>query len=411
MSSLSLQLALRFRKSKKQSGFTSFISASSTVGIALGCAVLIIMLSVMNGFERELRQSLLAYIPHGELFAVEQTGLANWQSIVAAFSDDMDIKHVQPYAKVTGLVQKGKLNKAVELTALSPKFANNAALIEKLEAEHWLQFRLNTKGLILGRSIIKKLNLDIGDRVQVLLPKANTTKLSAPESVWLTLVGELHLGGELDSFIGFMHLSTAAEELDITKGAQGIQLSFHDPFIAPQKIRELGYRINQHAYISDWTRTQGHLYQDIKLVRFVVYVALTLVIAVACFNIVSSLVMAVNERKPEIAMLKSMGGTHTLIVAIFIWQGLINGIIGICVGTLFGVLIATNLTEIAQSIEVLLNKQILSADVYFIDFLPSELQSSDVLVTIAIALLLSTLATIYPAFKAAKINPSEVLGH
>lgn len=411
MTNLSLLLARRFRKSKKQSGFTSFISASSTVGIALGCAVLIIMLSVMNGFERELKQSLLAYIPHGELYAVDSEGLMDWQNIVRAFAQDPKVKHVQPYAKVTGLVQKGKNNKAVELTAVDASFANESSLVDKLDDSHWTQFQINQNGLILGSSIIKKLQLQMGDRVQVLMPRADSAKLSAPESVWLTLVGEIHLGGELDSFVGFMHLSTAADKLNIGQGAQGIQLTYIDPFTAPQKTRELGYRLNQHAYISDWTRTQGHLYQDIKLVRFVVYIALTLVIAVACFNIVSSLVMAVNERKPEIAMLKTMGGSSGLIIGTFIWQGLINGIIGITTGSILGVLIATNLTPIANAIETFFGRQILSGDVYFIDFLPSELNSQDVLITMGIALVLSVIATIYPALKASKIEPAKVLGH
>lgn len=411
MLNLSLQLAWRFRRSKKQSGFTSFISASSTVGIALGCAVLIIMLSVMNGFERELKQSLLAYIPHGELFAVENTGLANWEGAVNAFAQDPDVEHVQPYAKATGLIQKGKYNKAVELTAIDPRFAKNAALVSKLKQEQWNHFRLNQKGLILGSSIIDKLKLNIGDQVQVLLPKSDPRKLAAPESVWLTLVGEIHLGGELDGFIGFMHLSTAADTLAIESGAHGVQLSFFDPFIASEKIRQLGYRLNQHAYISDWTRTQGHLYQDIKLVRFVVYIALTLVIAVACFNIVSSLVMAVNERKPEIAMLKTMGGTSSLIIRTFVWQGMINGVVGVIFGTILGTVIASNLTELSRFLEVLLNKQILSGDVYFIDFLPSELRLKDVILTASIALSLSILSTIYPAIKAARINPAKVLGH
>lgn len=411
MTSLPLLLASRFRRSKKQSGFTSFISASSTVGIGLGCAVLIIMLSVMNGFEKELKNSLLAYIPHGELFAVSPQGMNDWETMVDVFSKDPNVKLVQPYITATGLVQKGKANKAVELTAISPKLAKLSALPDKVEASQWAQFQVNQQGLILGRSIIKKLNLRIGDQVQVLLPKTGAGKLSSPDAIWLTLLGEIHLGGELDSFVGYMHLNTAANTLDVSTGAMGIQLTYHDPFIAPAKTRELGHRLNQHAYMSDWTRTQGHLYQDIQLVRFVVYIALTLVIAVACFNIVSSLVMAVNERQAEIAMLKTMGGSNQLIIATFMWQGIINGLIGVTLGSIVGVLAANNLTGIASFFETLFGFQILSDDVYFIDFLPSMLNLKDVLVTIFTALILSVLATLYPAFKAAKVNPANVLGH
>lgn len=409
--SLALQLAARFRRSKKQSGFTSFISASSTFGIGLGCAVLIIMLSVMNGFERELRNSLLSYIPHGELFAVDPNGLSDWRTIMQVFTDEPEVKLVQPYINATGLVQKGKATKAVEITALDAQIANQSAIISRIPEQQWKQFQINQKGLLLGRSIIEKLNLSSGDEVQVLLPKTGSGKLAAPDSIWLTLMGEVHLGGELDSFIGFMHLKTAAEALDVTTGAMGLQISYQDPFIASTKTRELGYRLNQQAYMSDWTRTQGHLYQDIQLVRFVVYIALTLVIAVACFNIVSSLVMAVNERQAEIAMLKTMGASNFLVITTFMWQGIINGIIGVTVGSVLGVLMAANLTHIARFIEGLFGFSILSGDVYFIDFLPSQLHHTDVLVTIIIALLMSVLATLYPALKAAKINPANVLGH
>lgn len=411
MASFSFELAQRFRRSKKQSGFTSFISASSTFGIGLGCAVLIIMLSVMNGFERELENSLLAYIPHGELFAVDSDGLNDWARIIPAFEEHPNVDFIQPYAKVTGLAQKGKLSKAVDITAIDPAYANKSKLIQRLEPAQWSHFQINRNSIILGKNIMDKLSLIPGDQVHILVPKAGNGQIAAPESIWLTVVGSISLGGELDSFLGFMHLNTASQVLDISAGAQGIQLYFHDPFKAPDITRHLGYQLNQHAYMSDWTRTQGHLYQDIKLVRFVVYVALTLVIAVACFNIVSSLVMAVNERKPEIAMLKTMGAESSLIISTFIWQGIINGIIGISIGCLLGVLIAINLTEIAVSVEQMLNIKMLSGDVYFIDFLPSELQIQDIVSTVIIALILCCIATIYPALKAANVNPAQILGH
>ena len=409
--SLALQLARRFRRSKKQSGFTSFIALSSTFGIGLGCAVLILMLSVMNGFERELKNSLLAYIPHGELTAVAPGGLYDWPTIINTLSQEPGVKQIQPVAKATALLQKGKLTKAVELTGISPEYVQNSRLREKIQKQHWQQFLLNKKGLLLGKTIMEKLQLQVGQQVQVLLPRAGVDKLSAPQSIWLTVTGMVKLGGELDNFIGFMHLSTAAEQLNLLHGAQAVQITFDDPYQAAINTRQMGFRLNQHVYINDWTRTHGHLYQDIKLVRVVVYIALTLLIAVACFNIVSSLVMAVNERKAEIAMLKTMGATPLLIVGVFIWQGLINGLIGILFGGLTGVLLSLYLSELVTSIEALLNMQLLSGDIYFIDFLPSQLQYYDVVLTILIALTLSIAATIYPAVKAAQIKPAQVLGH
>ena len=191
--------------------------------------------------------------------------------------------------------------------------------------------------------------------------------------------------------------------------AMGIRFTLNDPFFAHEVMREIGYEFPQAVYMSDWTRTQGHLYNDIQLVRVVVYIALTLVIAVACFNIVSSLVMAVREKQQAIAILKTMGATDTLIAQAFILQGAINGFIGTFVGVALGVLVAPNLSRIVGTIESALGVEVLSGDIYFIDFLPSQLLWSDVVVTASVALLLSVLATLYPARKAANLKPASAL--
>jgi lipoprotein-releasing system permease protein len=227
----------------------------------------------------------------------------------------------------------------------------------------------------------------------------------------LDVVGSISIGGEIDNHIGYMHLSLASKTLGTVNGAQGIRFRYDDPFLAAKITREIGYDFPQAVYMSDWTRTQGHLYQDIQLLRVVVYIVLSLVIAVACFNIVSTLVMAVNEKQAEIAMLKSMGAKDTLIIGTFMLQGLINGVIGTLIGVVFGVLFAMNLSTIAHGIESLAGIQFLSGDIYFIDFLPSALNWNEVYFTILIAISLSLLATLYPARKAAKINPASVLGH
>jgi lipoprotein-releasing system permease protein len=190
-----------------------------------------------------------------------------------------------------------------------------------------------------------------------------------------------------------------------------MRLRFRDAFTAPKLTREIGYALTPEVFMSDWTIKNGNLYQDIQLVRVVVYIALILVIAVACFNIVSTLVMAVNEKQSEIAMLKSMGAKNSLIIAVFMLQGTFNGLIGTIFGVGLGVIMASNLATFAKFVEGLFGIQFLSGDVYFIDFLPSELNWNEVSLTAFIAILLSVLATLYPAIKAAKINPATVLGH
>ena len=410
--SLVFDLAWRFRANKRQNGFISFISASSTVGIGLGCFVLILLLSVMNGFERELQDRLLSIIPHGEYTAVDVEGLPQWQEEIAKLAEDPRITFIEPFVKATGMLQKGNQLKAVEMSALSPDFAMQNQQVTHVSSEQWQQFLRNENGVFLGEGIMQQLALKPGDKVQLLLPQISADlSLRAPVSLWLDVLGSLNLGGELNNHLGLMHMSLAAQSLGVKNGAQGIRLRFTDPFAAPYIVPELGFKMEPEVYMSDWTRTEGNLYQDIQLVRSVVYIALTLVIAVACFNIVSTLVMAVNEKQSEIAMLKSMGAKDSLIIQTFMLQGLLNGLIGTLWGVILGVLCATNLADIARALENLLNVKFLSGDVYFIDFLPSELHWHEVGLTAAIAILLSLLATLYPAVKAARINPARVLVH
>lgn len=409
--SLIFNLAWRFRANKRQNGFISFISASSTVGIGLGCFVLILLLSVMNGFERELKDRLLSIIPHGEFTAVDVAGLPDWHEELVKLAQDPRVSFIEPFVKATGMLQKGNLLKAVEMTGLSPDFAEQNQHVTQISDETWQTFRHNENSVLLGDGIMQHLDVKAGDKVQLLLPQlSDDLSLKAPKSIWLDVAGSVSFGGELSNHLGFMHMSVAAQSLGVENGAQGLRLRFNDPFAAPIIVPDLGYAMTPEVYMSDWTRTEGNLYQDIQLVRSVVLIALVLVIAVACFNIVSTLVMAVNEKQSEIAMLKSMGARDSLIIQTFMLQGLLNGLIGTVWGVVLGVLVAGNLATIARFIEQVFQVKFLSGDVYFIDFLPSELHWNEVALTALIAVFLSLLATIYPAFKAAKINPASVLG-
>lgn len=406
------QLAWRFRASKRQNGYISFISASSTVGIGLGCFVLILLLSVMNGFENELKERLLSIIPHGELYSTGPQGIENWQAEIDRLQQDVRIESIQPYSKATGMLQKAGKMKAIELVGVSAQYAEHDQILNALPPAVWQQFVTDAQSVLLGKGAMEKLDLQVGDRVQLLLPQlSEDLSIRAPKTLWLNVIGSISIGGELDNHIGYMHLALASQTLGVRSGAQGLRFRYFEPFAAPTLTREIGYAFPQDVYMSDWTRTQGHLYQDIQLVRVVVYITLILVIAVACFNIVSTLVMAVNEKQTEIAMLKTMGAKDSMIISVFVLQGLINGMIGTVVGITAGVLMALNLAQVAKGIEHLTGMQFLSGDIYFIDFLPSQLNWHEVYYTAIIALALSFLATLYPARKAARVDPATVLGH
>ena len=407
---LSLQLARRFRRGKSSNRYISFVSLSSTLGIGLGCFVLIILLSVMNGFERELRERLLAIIPHAELFSINQQGIVDWREYQQVLGEDPRIRKVEPYTKITGMIQQGSALKAVELTGIQINAAIPTRWQNEISDADWQLLRQGPNQVLLGKGILNKLGLAPGDKISVVIPSVTEDlTFAAPKNLYLTVAGSIQVGGELDNLIGIMHLETASEQAGIKSGAQGLRFQFYDPFAAYSIIREVGYGFPQAVYMSDWTRTQGHLYDDIRLVRVVVYIALSLVIAVACFNIVSSLVMAVKEKQASIAILKTMGATDSQIRNTFVFQGLLNGFIGVFWGTLLAVITAPNLSLIVAKLEDLLGIKVLSGDIYFIDFLPSQLQANDVLLTVLVAIVLSVLATLYPAQKAAAIQPARAL--
>ena len=406
---LALELAKRFRKTRSEQRFISFISMSSTIGIGLGCFVLIVLLSVMNGFEKELTSRILSVVPHGELYTKSESGIENLDAQLYRFSQDKRIASVTPYTGLTGMLQsKGEL-KAISVTGI-PVNQVGDKFSERVASQHWLNFSKQINGLIIGKGIMSSMGLSVGDTVQLLIPQATQDlTFKAPRSITLTISGALSVGGELDNQLGLMHLATASEAIGITSRAQGIQFTLNDPFSAYDTMRDIGYSYPQAVYMSDWTRTQGHLYNDIQLVRAVVYIALTLVIAVACFNIVSSLVMAVRDKQAAIAILKTMGATDRLIRNTFVLQGVINGFVGITVGVTLALLVAPNLSDIVRFIETSLGVEILSGDIYFIDFLPSSLHWQDVVLTVVVAMFLSVGATLYPAHKAAKVSPSSAL--
>lgn len=407
---LSWLIARRFRQSKYGNRFVSFISASSTLGIGLGCFVLILILSVMNGFENQLKEKILSLISHGELKSVDVQGIPDWSQHIQKLKNEPGVISATPLIKLTGLLQKGNRSKAAEISAINPKM-EEFGVRSSVSDTQWQAFADNGNSILLGRGVLQTLKLSIGDKVQLMLPRLSEDgSLKAPRVIWLHIAGEVKVGGELDSHIAYMHLEKAAALADVKFGARSIELRFEDPFQAAASTRKIAFSFPQHIYISDWTRTQGHLYQDIQLVRVVVYIALILLIAVACFNIVSTLVMSVNEKQAEVAMLKTMGAENGLIVQIFVLQGLLNGLTGTLFGAISGVLVAQNLSSIASRIESVLGIQFLSGDIYFIDFLPSKLDWNDVIITITVALGMSLLATIYPGIKATKVEPARVLG-
>lgn len=415
---LSVFIGLRYVRSRQSEGFSSFISASSTFGIAIGVMVLIVGLSAMNGFEKALAKHLLSIVPHGEIVGVNEP-IDNWHQNVARIQRHQQVVAAAPFIKTQAMMQNSDQLKGVEIRGVDISLEQQVSAISTyMTAGKW-QDLAQKNSVIIGAGIARKLSVKVGDNVQLLLPPPSRSQAGnsavkqfpIPMKQQARVVGVFKFGGTVDDTQAFINLAMASKLLDYKQGeAQGIRLKVNDVFSAPQIVRNVMFNLDSYVYMLDWTRSHGHLFNDIQLVRLVMLIALVLVIAVASFNIVSTLIMAVNEKKSDIAILKTMGAKPSTIMASFMFQGLINGILGCFIGTCFGILISLNLTEIIQTLESMLSVQFLSADVYFIDYLPTVLREEDVITTVIIALIMSLLATIYPAWRATKVEPAQVLG-
>ena len=409
-SSLSLLLGLRFSRGRRRGGMVSLISIISTIGIALGVAVLIIGLSAMNGFERELNKRILAVVPHGEIEPVNQP-FRNWQPMIAPIEKVPGIAAAAPYVNFTGLIESGAKMQALQVKGVDPQQELRlSALPSFVEGDAWQQFAAGKQQIILGGGIAKSLNVKQGDWITIMIPNNDgENKLLQPKRIRLQVTGILQLSGMLDHSLALVPLADAQSYLDLGDSVSGIALKMTDPFQAQKLVRDAGEVTHSYVYIKSWIGTFGYMYRDIQMIRAIMYLAMVLVIGVACFNIVSTLVMAVKDKSSDIAVLRTLGAKDGLIRAIFIWYGLLAGLLGSLSGVVVGVLVALNLTPIIRGLEHLTGHQLLAGDIYFIDFLPSELHWIDVISVLVTAIVLSLIASWYPARRASRIDPARVL--
>ncbi|MBP2197348.1 lipoprotein-releasing ABC transporter permease subunit LolE [Pantoea cypripedii] len=408
--SLSLLLGLRFSRGRRRGGMVSLISIISTVGIALGVAVLIIGLSAMNGFERELNSRILAVVPHGEIEPVNQP-FRNWQPMIAPIEQVPGIAAAAPYVNFTGLIESGAKLQALQVKGVDPQQEPRLSALPHFVADNaWSQFAAGKQQIILGGGIATSLNVKQGDWITIMIPNNDgQNKLLEPKRIRLQVSGILQLSGMLDHSLALVPLADAQNYLDMGDSVSGIALKMNDPFKAQKLVRDAGEVTHSYVYIRSWIGTYGYMYRDIQMIRAIMYLAMVLVIGVACFNIVSTLVMAVKDKSSDIAVLRTLGAKDGLIRAIFIWYGLLAGLLGSVSGVVVGVVVALNLTPIMRGLEHLTGHQLLAGDIYFIDFLPSELHWLDVISVLATAIILSLLASWYPARRASRIDPARVL--
>ncbi|ATM95396.1 outer membrane-specific lipoprotein transporter subunit LolE [Yersinia frederiksenii] len=410
VSPLSLLIGLRFSRGRRRGGMVSLISVISTLGIALGVAVLIVGLSAMNGFERELKNRILAVVPHGEIAVVNQP-FSGWPETLQRIEKVPGIVAAAPYINFTGLIENATQLRAVSVKGVDPEAEQHlSALPSFVLGNAWDNFKAGQQQIILGKGLADALGVKQGSWLTVMIPNSDPEmKLLQPKRIRLQVAGVFELSGQLDHSLALVPLADAQQYLEMGDSVTGIAIKVDDVYNANKLVRSAGEVTNAYVYISSWIGTYGYMYRDIQMIRTIMYLAMVLVIGVASFNIVSTLVMAVKDKSSDIAVLRTLGAKDGLIRAIFIWYGLLAGLIGSISGAVVGVIVSLQLTNIIRGLEKLIGHQFLSGDIYFIDFLPSELHWFDVACVLATALVLSLIASWYPARRASRIDPARVL--
>ena len=409
LKSLPFWIGLRYLAAKRRNHFISFISASSMVGMTLGVAVLILVLSVMNGFDRELRERILGMVPHGVLY--ERGGVKDWKALAEEVEAQPGVTATAPLTRLQGMLGYGGRVQGVMITGIDPDAESRVSILPDHITDGELQaLKPKGYGVLLGDLLAKRLNVVVGDKITLMLPEATLSPAGVlPRIKRLNVVGVFSVGAELDANLAVIHLRDAAKLARLKADAQALRVKFDNLFDAPRGIWELASKLNGYYSGSDWTRTHGNLFQAIKLEKTMIGLLLLIIVAVAAFNIISTLVMVVTDKQSDIAILRTMGAKPATIMAIFKVQGISIGLVGVVLGTVLGVAGALSISEIIAWIEQMFGFQILSADVYFISYLPSQLLWSDVAVVTSASLTLSFLATLYPSYRASRVQPAEAL--
>ncbi|WP_218056129.1 lipoprotein-releasing ABC transporter permease subunit LolE [Gilliamella sp. wkB108] len=407
---LSLITAIKFRKGRRKSGMVSLISIISTLSIAIGIAALIIGLSAMNGFERELNNRVLSVVPHGQFYS-PYGNLDDWRQIQQELKENSNIVASAPYINFTGLIENGSKLGAVEVQGVDPQQEQSiSALPNYVLNNKWQAFKADQQQVIIGAGLAQSLSIKEGSWVSLLIPEASgSNQLKPPKRVRLQVIGILELSGSLSNNVVLIPLTDAQKLLSMGDSVSGLMVNVKQVYQAKQIIAQAAMNLNETLSFTSWEYTFGFMYRDIQMIRQIMYLAMIVVIGVACFNIVSTLVIAVKDKQRDIAILKTLGATNQLIKHIFIWYGVISGLIGSLIGVILGVVLAWQLSNIMGVVESLIGYKLLNGHIYFIDFLPSEIHLFDVVIVFITAMLLSLIASYYPAKRACKIDPARIL--
>ncbi|OGI38690.1 MAG: cell division protein FtsX [Candidatus Muproteobacteria bacterium RBG_16_64_10] len=406
-----LFIGLRYTRARRRTHFISFISLISIAGITLGITALITTLSVMNGFGKELRSRILGVIAH--VTVTEQSGrLGDWRAVAERLRREPHVAGLAPYVLGQGMLTKGKtVSGAVVRGILPAEEAQVSELHDKLVAGSLAALKSGDYGIVIGKTLAWKLGVDIGSQVSLVTPQALATPAGIlPRFKRFTVVGifkaDMH---EYDSGLALLHLDDAATLYQLDGKVSGLRLKLDDLEKAPEVAYRLEEKLGSQFSTRDWTREHGNFFRALKIEKTVMFIILLLIVAVAMFNVVSTLMVVVTEKEADIAILRTLGASPGSIMGIFLVQGAFVGVLGTAVGTLCGVALALNVETIVHGIEALFRTSFVAADIYFISDLPSDLQWRDVIMVSGASLVLGLLSTVYPAWRASRVQPAEAL--
>ena len=408
---IELFVGLRYTRAKRRNHFISFISLSSMMGIALGVMALITVLSVMNGFEKEVRERILDMVSHLTVTDFEGR-LSNWPNVLKTTIKHKNVIAAAPYIEAQGMMINGtSVNGTLIRGVLPNKEPDVSNVASKMKKGRFTDLKAGKFGVILGQDLARILGVHVGDKVTMVTPSANVTPAGvAPRLKRFKVVGIFYIGMyEYDSTMALIHLNDAQRLFRMKGKVTGVRAKLSDLFAAPLTREELQDKSLSEYWVRDWSSYHANWFRAVKIEKRMIFLLLLLIVAVAAFNIVSTLVMVVTDKQSDIAILRTLGASPRSIMSIFMVQGAIIGIIGTIIGTIAGVSLSLNLDTVVPFIEGIFGIRILDPAVYYISVLPSDLHWDDVWMICSISLILGLVATLYPAWRASKTQPAEAL--
>lgn len=407
---LSIFIGARYTRAKRRNHFISFISMTSMIGLSLGVLAMIVVLSVMNGFQREMSARILGMVPHASILGVKP--LDDWHAAADAALKNPQVIAAAPLTEMEGMLSYKGAMQPIQVSGIDPAEEGKVSIVGQHIVQGSLQaLEPGEYGVVIGEISARRFRLNVGDKLTLIVPEVSSAPGGiTPRMQRLNVVGVFKVGAELDGSTAYIHMADAAQMQRWQPGqVQGVRLKLKDLYSAPQVSKAIAASLGETYRADDWSHTQGSLFSAMKMEKTMIGLLLLMIIAVAAFNIIATLIMVVNDKGADIAILRTIGATPAQIMGTFMVQGSLIGVVGTLIGGVLGVIAALNVSQIVGWLERVSGQHIFTSDVYFISSLPSQLQWGDVALICSAGLIMSFLATLYPAYRASQVEPAYAL--